>query len=417
MALAYRIAFFSIIGIIVYVYAGYPLVLLVLGLFKKRHKYSDSGHLPSVALIISVNNEEKIIREKIENSLELEYPEDKLRIIVASDGSVDGTNDIVKQYIERNVILKEFDCREGKSSTLNRAVLGLDDEVLIFSDANAFYKKDAIKKLVENFTDPEVGCVVGSLVYIKNHSYVGRGESIYWRYESLLNIFESRLKSVLVATGTIFAIRRELFRPVMKDVANDFQLPAEVASQGYGVVYEKDAIAYERSTCLCSEEFGRKRRIIIRGLTGYKHLRHDFGGMFRLYQFVSRKLLRWWIGPMLPCLYLSNLLLAGEPFFYGVFLLQNVFYAFAAVGLLLRRGKVQSKIFLVPFYFVMVNAAALTAIITYIRGIRLSSWEKAETTRDIEGHPMVTPKLQVIEGKKEVAYHREKSSANLEKIK
>ncbi len=195
------------------------------------------------------------------------FPKASYQILVASDGSVDSTNDIVREYEGKNVVLKAFDKREGKSSTLNRAVLGLEEDILVFSDANAFYREDAVKRLIEAFKDPHVGCVVGRLIYMDNDSYVGKGEGLYWRYESYLNQLESRLGSVLVGTGTIFAIRRELFRPVMKDVANDFQLPAEVASQGYDVVYEREAIAYERSTYFCTEEFSRKKRIIVRGLT------------------------------------------------------------------------------------------------------------------------------------------------------
>jgi cellulose synthase/poly-beta-1,6-N-acetylglucosamine synthase-like glycosyltransferase len=289
--------------------------------------------------------------------------------------------------------------------------------LLVFSDANAFYREDAIRKLVRNLADEEVGCVVGRLIYLTNHSYVGRGESLYWRYESFLNELESRLKSVLVATGTIFAIRRELFSPLLKDVANDFQLPAEAASRGYGIVYDGEAIAYERSTFFFREEFSRKRRIIVRGLTGYRSLRGNFGGAFRTFQFVSRKLLRWWIGPMLPVLYAANLLLVHEPFFLATFTAQNAFYLLAAVGALLRRGGVQSRVLFVPFYFVMVNAASLAAIATYLGGDRLSSWEKAETTRDAGEQTILAPQLRVIKGKKGLSYSQKTENVeNLERI-
>lgn len=414
-----RLLFFSIIGIILYVYAGYPLVLFILGLFKRRRMSPPEKleEYPSVALIISVYNEEKIIKEKIENSLKLDYPKDKLRIVIASDGSIDGTEKIVRAYESGNVVLKSFDKREGKSATLNGAILGLEESIVVFSDANAFYKEDTLKKLVRNFVDEEVGCAVGRLVYLSNHSYVGRGESLYWRYESLLNRLESRMRSVLVGTGTIFAIRREIFRPVMKDVANDFQLPAEVAAQGFGVVYESEAIAYERSTYFFREEFARKRRIIIRGLTGYRHLKNNFGSSFRVFQFISRKLLRWWIGPLLPLLYITNVLLINDPVFRTLFILQNIFYVIAAIGALLRRGKIQSKFFFVPFYFVLVNAASLAAITTYLCGKRLSAWEKAETTRDVQEHACLRPHLTVIEGKKEYLYSEKRESIeNLEKI-
>ncbi len=398
----FKLVIFSIIGLVAYIYAGYPLILAFLGIFAPHRRGRGGEELPTVALIVSAHNEERIIREKIENCLKLDYPRDRLKIVVSSDGSVDGTNDIVREYEGRGVILKAFDRREGKSVTLNKTILGIEEQVLVFSDANAFYKEDALLRLVRNFGVERTGCVVGRLVYLDNESYVGRGESLYWRYEGLLNRLESRLGSVLVGTGTIFAIRRELFRPVIKDVANDFQLPAEVASQGYGVVYEPEAVAYERSTYFFREEFSRKRRIVVRGLTGYSHLRHDFGGTFRSFQFISRKLLRWGVGAALPVVYVASMFLLDEPFFTVFFVLQNIFYIFTAIGALLRRGRVRTKIFFVPFYFVMVNAAAIAAIFKYLSGGRLSSWEKAETTRYIEEHSFIEPALRVIEGRKKI---------------
>jgi biofilm PGA synthesis N-glycosyltransferase PgaC len=414
---AARLLFLLLVGVVVYTYAGYPIVLFVLGLFRKRRRRGGWEEYPRVALIISAHNEERIIRDKIENSLKLDYPKDRLRIIVASDGSVDDTDAIVREYEGRNVVLKSFEKREGKSATLNRAVVGLDEDILIFSDANAFYKEDAVTNLVGNLREETIGCVVGHLFYMKNSSYVGKGESLYWRYESFLNSLESRLRSVLVATGTIFAIKRELFKPIRKDVANDFQIPADVAEMGYGVIYESEAVAYECSTFYVREEFARKRRIIVRGLTGFWNLRRSFGGPFRIFQFVSRKLLRWFIGPMLPVLYVANALLAGDRFFGILFVCQNVFYILAAVGAFLRRGRVKSRIFLIPFYFVMVNAAALAAIATFIGGRRHIAWEKAETTRDVREHQLVIPRLRVIEGRKDLSYRGKRESVkNLERI-
>lgn len=417
MELAAGVAVIFILGVALYAYAGYPFVLYVLGLFRGRRILRDESYNPRVILIISAHNEERIIREKIENSLALDYPKDRLKIVVASDGSSDGTNEIAREYESHGVVLKAFDRREGKSATLNRAVLGLEADVIVFSDANAFYREDAIRMLVRNLKDEDIGCVVGRLVYLSNHSYVGQGESLYWRYESFLNNLESRVKSVLVGTGTIFAVRRELFFPLAKDVANDFQLPAEVASRGYGVVYEGSAIAYEKSTSFFREEFARKRRIIVRGLTGFRALRGNFGGAFRIFQFISRKLLRWCVGPLMPVLYAANIPLLADPAFRALFVLQNVFYILAIAGALLRRGGVQSRILFIPFYFVMVNAASFAAIVTYIGGNRLSSWEKAETTRDTGEHAGFAPRLRVIEGKKDLSYTgKHKSAEKLERI-
>jgi len=411
------ILFISIVGVAVYTYAFYPLALFVLGLFKRENRVVDEDYLPTVALIISAYNEEKVIAEKLKNCLSLDYPADKLKIVVASDGSVDATDEIVRSFANERIVLKSFNKREGKSAALNRAVVGLTEEILVFSDANAFYREDAIRKLVRNFADEKTGCAVGRLIYLTNHSYVGRGESLYWRYESLLNKLESGLGSVLVGTGTIFAIRRELFSPIISCVANDFQLPAAVASKGYDVVYEPEAIAYEKPTYYFREEFNRKKRIIVRGLTGFKYLRNDFGGNFRLFQFISRKLLRWWIGPLLPVLYVSNIFLLHYPLFTGIFILQNAFYILAITGAVLRRGNVQSRLLFIPFYFVMVNSASVAAIFTYLLGGRLSSWEKAETTRLITEERKEMPKLEVVDGAKSTSFSGSaKKVDTLEKI-
>ncbi|HMA76098.1 MAG TPA: glycosyltransferase family 2 protein [Candidatus Krumholzibacteriaceae bacterium] len=384
MELSLKIVFVSLLSVMLYIYAGYPLILFVAGLFRKRSGTDKSYDLPTVALIISAHNESRIIRDKIENSLQLDYPEDKLQIVIASDASDDGTNEIVREYAGKNVYLKAFEKRSGKSATLNRALVGLEDDIIVFSDANAFYRRDAVSKLVRNFKDPDIGCVIGNLTYIDGKSNVGKGESLYWRYESFLNRLESRLKSVLVGTGTIFAIRRRLYRSVSVDIANDFQIPADILSQGFGVVYEPEAVATEKVSTLLTEEFKRKYRIIIRGLTGFGYLRKNFCGPGHIFQFVSRKLLRWWIGPILPVLYTVNLFLADEPLFLTLFILQSLFYLLAFTGLFIEGEAKQRKIIYIPFYFVMVNTAALFAIVTYISGRRFSVWDKAETTRDIQ---------------------------------
>ena len=417
MLLAY-IIFISALFVVLYTYALYPAVLFFMGLFRRSRRVVDEEYIPAVALIISVYNEEKVIKEKIENSLQIDYPEDRLKIIVASDGSTDDTNDIVRSFDDRRIILKAFEKREGKSATLNKAVLGIEDDVIVFSDANAFYEKNAIRKLVRNLADERVGCVVGRLIYLTNHSYVGKGEGLYWKYESMLNRLESKLGSVLVATGTIFAVRRTLLGPILKDVANDFQLPAIVASRGYEIVFEPDAVAYEKPTYFFKEEFNRKRRIIVRGLTGFYHLRSNFGGRFRVFQFVSRKLIRWWIGPILPLLYVSNIFLLKNPFFLAIFVLQNVFYLLALIGAVLRRGEVQSRLLFIPFYFVMVNTASFAAIFTYLAGSRLTSWEKAETTRVMTSEDRLKPEFKVIEGKKKFpdSSSQAKKVKNLERI-
>jgi cellulose synthase/poly-beta-1,6-N-acetylglucosamine synthase-like glycosyltransferase len=414
MGMVFEGLILTIVGLMLFIYAGYPLVIYILGIFMGRKKVYDDNYFPDVILIISAYNEERVIRDKIENSLQLDYPEGKLTIIVASDGSSDKTDRIVSEYKDQNVLLKTFEKRKGKSATLNSVMKDLDGEIIAFSDANALYRKDAIKKMVRNFVDERVGCVVGQLKYLNNGSFIGEGESLYWKYELFLNKLESKLGSVLVGTGTIFAMKRELFTPVLSNVANDFQIPAEVASSGHYVIYEEEAIACEKPAYFFKEEFARKFRIIIRGITGFRKMNGGFGGALRKFQFITRKLFRWFVGLMLPLLYFSNLMVLDRPFLVVFFVLQNVFYAMAAVGALVKRGKIQSRLFFIPFYFVMVNSAAVAALFKYVCGGRLSAWEKAETTRDMHERPISSPSLSVLDGRENVPLSEE--SGELENI-
>jgi cellulose synthase/poly-beta-1,6-N-acetylglucosamine synthase-like glycosyltransferase len=236
--------------------------------------------------------------------------------------------------------------------------------------------------MAARFAEPEVGCVVGKLMYVETGSTaVGRGESVYWRYEGVVSSLESKLKSVLVANGSIFAARRELLRELYDDVANDFQIPMDIGERGYGVVYEGRARAVERTTVYWQEEFDRKVRIILRGLTGFSRMRHRIRGM-RLWQFWSRKLLRWMVGFFLLAALGANVVLAGDSLFYTLTLaLQAVFYFAAINGWLTRGTKKPRRSLYVPFYFTMVNASAAVAIVRFLFGHRQRVWDKAESTR------------------------------------
>jgi len=375
--------FWCSVVVIIYPYIGYPalLYLFAKGTSSKSVEHAE-GKYPTLCLLISAFNEEKIIRNKIENSLSLRYPKDKLRILVASDGSTDGTVSIAKEYADHGVELFHLPQRRGKSSTINEVVKMIKESVVVFTDANCMFAEDALERLAGHFSDPQIGCVVGKLKYVEKHlSSVGKGEGIYWKYEAKITMLESELRSVLVATGPIFAIRRNLFRELYPEVANDFQLPVEIASQGYGIVHDPEAVAFERSTIFWQEEFQRKVRIVLRGLAGFSILRRKFKG-FRLWQFVSHKLIRWMLGPFLLLAFLSNAaLFPTSPTYAAIFICQVLFYLAAVNGWRLKRTKKPRSIYYVPFYFTMVNFAAIVAIAKFSVGKRQAVWEKAESAR------------------------------------
>ncbi|MFQ5511466.1 MAG: glycosyltransferase family 2 protein [Candidatus Krumholzibacteriia bacterium] len=379
----WQIVFWVSLGAVVYSYLGYPLILYIIHKLKirTRHHFDESA-TPRVCLVISAFNEEKVIRKKIENSLGLDYPTHLLSILVASDGSNDKTVSIAREYEDHGVRLYHRPTRAGKSAVLNDVVKRLSDDVIVFTDANALFEESALGKIVRHFHDPRIGCVVGKLCYVDRHtSSVGKGEGLYWKYEAKLSGLESDLQSVLVANGSIFGIRRELFPELYPEVANDFQIPVDVASRGYGVIYEPEAVAFERSTIFWQEEFQRKARIILRGLTGFVRLRAKFAG-FRRWQFFSHKLLRWFIGPLLFVNLFANTMLAnGSSLFMWLLGLQVVFYLAALNGWRMRKARKPHPGFYLPFYFTMVNLAAVMAIAKFISGERTRVWEKAESAR------------------------------------
>jgi biofilm PGA synthesis N-glycosyltransferase PgaC len=379
----WQFLFWASLGVVAYSYLGYPLLLFLLDKFRRRDRHTiDDTCMPPVCLVVSAFNEEKVIQKKIENSLALDYPSGSLTVLVASDGSNDATVSIAQQYAASGVTVLHRAARSGKSAVLNDVIRGIGDEIVVFTDANSFFAPDALKKLVRHFHDPAIGCVVGRLRYVDRHtSSVAKGEGIYWKYEGIISILESRQQRVLVANGSIFGIRRSLFMELCPEVANDFQLPIEIASRGYGVIYEPEAIAVEPTAVFWEEEFQRKVRIVLRGLSGFARLRDRVRG-FQLWQFFSHKLIRWAAGPLLFVTLLSNAMLADDSAFYAVLLgLQLAFYAAAANGWRLRRARKPHAVFYVPFYFTMVNLAAVMAFSKFLSGDRQQYWEKAESSR------------------------------------
>lgn len=384
-----EIVFWFAIGFIAYAYLGYPLFLFLLGRLRRRRiPRAETEPLPSVTLLISAYNEERVLLAKLENAVSLDYPRDQLDIIVVSDGSTDRTDAIVEECSHRGVRLVRCPARMGKSHALNYVMPMVRSDLVVFSDANSLYDSKAVREIVRPFADPEVGCVTGRLVYNGNGStLVGKGEGLYWRYENLLSRLESRLGSVLVSTGTIFAIRRHLFPRLDGDVANDFQIPMEISAKGFQVVYSPDAIAREQTCEHCWEEFDRKVRIILRGLVGFRKLPKKTPAL-RLFQFFSHKLARWLIGPALVLLLATNIALAANPFYQIILAMQFIFYSLATIGWIWHNRTREIKTIYVPFYFTMVNLAATTALARYFAGHRLVTWEKAETSR---AEPLTEP--------------------------
>lgn len=372
--------FWFFVFLIIYCYFGYPLILIVLGLFFGK-EIKKKEITPPVSILIPVYNEEKVIQEKIENSLNLDYPKDKLEIVVASE-SDDKTNEIVKNYQDRGVKLLAFNKRKGKQYTIYRTLPKCRGEIIVLTDANAMFRKDALLKLVRNFADERIGCVSGELKYINpKKTSIGESEGIYWKYEVFVKKLESKLHSALGANGSIYALRKKLYSPISEYRGDDFELPIRVAQQGYGVVWEPEAISEEEVYLKASKGFQRKVVIVGWHLRGSLILlKESFKKLqpFLVFQLISHKILRWLIGFFLIFIFLSNLFLLNiHPIYLVLFSGQIVFYSLAIFGYLLDKGgKRLSKLINLAYYFCLVNLAALIGVIRGVSGKQKATWEK-----------------------------------------
>lgn len=270
-------------------------------------------------------NEEAGIGEKIRNSLELDYPKDKIEIVVVSDGSTDKTDEIVKSFESSGVRLFRVEGRVGKTEARNQAVLAMKKEIIVFSDATAVYEKDAIKKLVRNFNDPSVGMVSGNLTYFdKAQSSMGLATKIYWNYEKAIKRAQSRLYTLTGAVGCINAFRRNLYHVLPPNIIEDFTEPLMIVAQDYRIVYEQEAVSYERTTEVASQEFHMRVRVIRGGMKGflYAFRRLNFKKhSFILFQLFGHKVLRWLMPIFLILLFVANLVVFSfEKISYGIHL-------------------------------------------------------------------------------------------------
>jgi biofilm PGA synthesis N-glycosyltransferase PgaC len=357
---------FSILAVL-YNYAGYALIIYLLNKLKnKREKKSAESFYPSVSFIVAAFNEEDCIEKKILNSLEQQYPSQKMDFIFIADGSTDATTDIIKKYPSiRLLYLPE---RKGKSAALNRAVLAAGNDILVFSDANTFLNPAATSFITRHYKDQKVGGVAGEKKVLASTSgdEVGAGEGLYWKYESFLKKLDSEFYSVVGAAGELFSLRRNLFEPVeQKVILDDFVISMKVAQKGYRIVYEPEAYAMELPSFSIGDEQKRKVRIAAGGFQAMVILRSllKFWRQPRLsFLYVSHRVLRWTLSPLCLILALvSNLILCFQEgsFFKLIFLAQVFFYGAALLGSRLTRGRGMLRIAKLAYYFVFMNLSVI----------------------------------------------------------
>jgi cellulose synthase/poly-beta-1,6-N-acetylglucosamine synthase-like glycosyltransferase len=376
------ILFWTAVFLVTYTYIGFPLGVILRGLLWGRpYNREQLTNLPSVSIVISAYNEARSIGAKLNNILSMEYPREYLEVIIASDGSTDGTDAIVEQYKEYGVKLLSLP-RVGKAAALNTAVNAATGEILVFSDANSMYKTDAIKQLVRPFGDPKVGGVAGNQIYRTENSGGSStdGERAYWNFDRMLKQFQGRSGNTLAATGAIYAIRRSLFGPIPDGVSDDFFTSTGVIARGYRLIFAPEAIAYEPVAATSQVEFGRKVRVIIRSWKAFgfrRELLNPIRYKFYAIQLFSHKILRYLVVFPLLMLFLVSPFLWEAGFLYQMATIAQVmFYTCAVSGWLLKGTRLgRKKIFTIPFYFCMVNAASLVAIIKVLLRHQIKHWE------------------------------------------
>jgi cellulose synthase/poly-beta-1,6-N-acetylglucosamine synthase-like glycosyltransferase len=374
------IVFWGAVALLIYTYVLFPLIIVVRGVLL-RQAYQTAEIEPRISVIIAAYNEQEDIGSKLTNVLSLDYPREKLEIIVASDGSDDNTNQVVEGFADQGVKLLALP-RQGKAGALNTGVATATGDILVFSDANSIFSHNALRALVAPFADPSVGGVAGNQRYASKTAAMtsNDGEQSYWNFDRKLKLFQSRAGNAISATGAIYAIRRSLFRTVPPGVTDDFVTSTSVIAQGYRLVFAPQAMAVEPVAGSSNREFGRKVRIITRGLRAVlvmRELLNPFRYRFYALQLFSHKVLRRLMFAPLLTLLLVNPFLWNQGIFYqSTMLLQIAFYGCAALGWLLANTKIGSlKFFSIPYYFCMVYAAALIATINILRGRTIDRWQ------------------------------------------
>ena len=379
-ATAAQIVFWLSTGLLAYVYVGYPVVVYLASILFPR-KVVRADIEPSVTVLITAFNEETAIREKLENTLRIEYPAEKLEVLVASDGSTDATDDIVREFEGRGVRLFRQEGRVGKTETQNNAVARASGDIVLFSDATTDYSADVLYRILPAFADPSVGCVAGRLVYVdRAASGVGSGAKRYWNYETFIKTAESSVCSLIGASGCLYAVRRDAYEPMYAEACSDFLICTDMYRKGLRSIFEPDAVCTEETNVRSDDEFRMRVRVISQTFTDLwrnRDMSNPLKSGFYAVELISHKWLRYAVPLMLAAIFAASAVLSYylNIFYDLVFALQVAFYAAALAGWLLERSGRHFTPLAIPFYFVLANLASVLAFIRFLRGDRVAAWE------------------------------------------
>jgi poly-beta-1,6-N-acetyl-D-glucosamine synthase len=385
-----EITFWLCFLLLFYTHLGYPLFLwLALKLKKNVDHQSTPPHnpdqWPAVTVVIPAYNEQEIIRQKIENTLALEYPADKLHLFVIADGSQDRTVEIVREFKEVKLLYQPK--REGKAAALSRAMSYVHTPLVVFCDANSLLNAKALKYLMPHFEQNHIGIVSGEKRLLRDHREAATqaGEGLYWHYESGIKRMESQFNLLLGAAGELYAMRSSLFKPIPPNIINeDFYLSMQVARGGYKIFYEPRAKSYEQASETLSDEIKRKVRISAGGLQALQYfsfMLNPFRYGWLSFQFISHKFLRWTLAPLaLPVMLIAHSWLAWQSsaFYEALYYGHLLFYSLGLMGLIFSRYSLKFKYFFVPFYFLMMHFCVFAGGWELFRKRHLVLWSKAQ---------------------------------------
>ncbi len=378
------IIFYLCILLILHTYIFYPLSIKLLTIFYHKNYKEENDFKPQISILISAYNEEKTLEKTIFNLIESDYPSDKLEIIVGSDNSIDGTNEILKKMGEKYPNLKYvlFDKRRGKKFVINDIVKLARGEILVFSDSNTIYKKDALKNLIKYYTDPRVGGVCGRLKLIEStdNFETGNQEKKYWDYESWIKNNEGKLGILIGANGGIYSIKRNLFIPMPESepVVDDLYLSLKILEMGKDFIYTTEAEAVETISPKVKSEFDRKVRIMPRNLETLKHTKSlIFSSRLLIsYALWSHKIIRWFSPILFLLLFgLNMILFQSAGIFKILFYSQLLVYFCVLIGFVLNRMNLKIVPFLMIYYFFITNVALIVGLQKYLLKTHKSIWE------------------------------------------
>ncbi|HQH72042.1 MAG TPA: glycosyltransferase [bacterium] len=385
METVFAIVFWGCFGILLYVYVGYPVLLLILSFLRPVRHAADESFTPSMSLLFSARNEIESLPAKLQSARELNYPRERLQILAASDASTDGSTAYLAA--QKDIGFVELPEQGGKNAALNRLLPLATGDLLFFTDANTILHPGCARAAARHFGNPRVGVVVGELVYAQGDEWnaVGQGAGLYWRYENIIKRLESRLGNLLVGGGALLIARREIVAALDPRIANDLEIPARAGAQGYYVLYEPACLGSEKAHTEAGEEWGRTSRIVARGLRGFMMLGPVMiQTPLRFWQFLSHKFLRWFTLPF------SLLMLAaawplrehGFPWLIGHAGLVILLSALLGIGLIpCAPASRWIRPFTLMGHLLIMHAAALWGITLAILGRAPATWTVPQSTR------------------------------------